>query len=58
MGLITYLKETKAELRHVSWPTQKQTINFTVLVVAISIVTGLLLGLMDYLFLGAIERII
>ncbi|HSE34589.1 MAG TPA: preprotein translocase subunit SecE [Candidatus Paceibacterota bacterium] len=57
MGLITYLKETKAELRHVSWPTQKQTINFTVLVIAISLVTGLVLGLMDYLFLGAIKNL-
>lgn len=50
MNLITYLKETRAELRHVTWPTRQQTINYTVIVVAISVVTGLFLGLLDFGF--------
>lgn len=50
MNLITYLKETRAELRHVTWPTRQQTVNYTIIVIAISIVTGLFLGLLDFGF--------
>lgn len=58
MGLINYLRETKAELRHVTWPTRQQAINYTIIVLAISIGTGLFLGLLDYLFAQGLERII
>lgn len=37
-------------MKHVSWPTQSQTVNFTIMVLAISIFTGLLLGLFDVIF--------
>ena len=50
MSLIDYIKDTRGELRHVSWPTQKQAIAYTVLVLAISVVTAVFLGLFDYLF--------
>ncbi len=50
MSLGQYLKDTKAEVQHVSWPTQRQAIVFTVFVVAFSLVIALLLGLADFLF--------
>ena len=50
MGFIGYLRDTRAELRHVSWPTRAQTINYTIIVLAISIGTGLFLGLLDFVF--------
>ncbi len=45
-----FLKGTREEMKHVTWPTRKQTINHTLLVIGISIVVALLLGLFDYLF--------
>ena len=45
-----YLKETRAELRHVNWPTRRQTVAFTVLVICVSLVTAFYLGAFDYLF--------
>ena len=48
--LLTYLRDTHGELKHVSWPTQRQTVLYTALVIAISIVTSLYLGLFDFLF--------
>ncbi len=48
---INYLKDTKAELSHVSWPTQKQASVFTALVIIISVLTAIYLGLFDRLFL-------
>ena len=58
MSFIDYLKDTRAELRHVAWPTQTQTIVFTVLVVAISVFVSLYLGVFDYLFTGILERFV
>ena len=56
MGRFTqYLRDTKGELKHVSWPTQKQTLVFTVLVIAISIVVSLYLGLFDFIFTTALD---
>ena len=48
--LTEYLKETKAELKHVSWPTKNQAILFTIIVVAFSIIVAVFLGAFDYIF--------
>lgn len=53
-----YLRDTRAELRHVAWPTRTQTVVFTSLVVAISIFVSVYLGLFDYLFTGILERVV
>jgi preprotein translocase subunit SecE len=45
-----YLKETKGELKHVSWPTKNQAIIFTVIVVVFSLVVATILGAFDYIF--------
>ncbi len=58
MGLFDYLRDTRAELRHVSWPTRQQTINNTILVVAISIVVALFLGALDYGFGDVLKRLL
>ena len=50
MSIKEYIQETRAELIHVSWPTRKQAIVFTIVVIIISIVTAFFLGAFDYLF--------
>lgn len=45
-----YLRDTRAELRHVSWPTQHQAIVYTALVIGISAVAAAILGAFDYAF--------
>ncbi len=57
-GIGQYLKDTQGELRHVAWPTQLQTIVYTVLVALISIGVALYLGLFDYLFTTGLARVI
>lgn len=52
---VEYLKETKGEMKHVSWPTKEQTIAFTALVIAISLVASGILGLFDGIFKKALE---
>jgi len=50
MKIGEYLRETKGELKHVSWPTRKQAIAYTLLVVVISVITAIYLGVFDALF--------
>jgi preprotein translocase subunit SecE len=48
MNISNYFKETKAELKEVSWPTLSQTIMFTVAVVVLSLVVATILGAVDF----------
>ncbi len=48
--LINYLKGTRSELKQVNWPTRRQTLNFTLLVIGISIFVATVLGGADKLF--------
>jgi preprotein translocase subunit SecE len=57
-NLLNYLHATRGELKHVSWPTQRQTIIYTVLVIVISLVTAFYLGALDFLFARALNFIL
>ncbi|MEX0931693.1 MAG: preprotein translocase subunit SecE [Candidatus Paceibacterota bacterium] len=50
MGLFEYISETRGEMKHVSWPTRKQTIMYTTLVILISAIVAMYLGALDFLF--------
>jgi preprotein translocase subunit SecE len=50
MNLSEYIKETRAEMAHVTWPSRKQAISYAVAVIAVSILTALFLALFDYIF--------
>ncbi len=58
MKLVQYFKDTLGELKHVTWPTTKQAINYTILVIAISIAVAFILGFFDYIFTLGLEKII
>jgi len=47
---INYLKDTRAELKHVAWPTQRQAIIYTALVIGISILVAVFTGFFDFIF--------
>ena len=51
-----YFVGSYQEMRKVSWPTKKQTINYSVLVIGLSVGMSLFLGILDYFFnLGITE---
>ena len=52
---ISYLKDTQAELKHVAWPTQRQAIIATALVIGISILVSLFVGAFDFVFSRVID---
>jgi len=56
--LINYIKESKDELKKVIWPSRKETIKYTLLVIGISIVTAIFLGAIDFGLNIVVEKII
>ena len=48
--IIQFFQEAKVELLKVNWPTKKQTFNYTMLVVAVSIAVAGFLGGLDSVF--------
>lgn len=55
---IKYVKSTTVELKQVSWPSQRQAIMYTALVVGISAVVALYVGAFDYVFSQFINSLI
>ena len=56
MSFTQYIKDTKVELKHVAWPTQTQTIIYTILVIGISILISLYIGFFDFLFTRGLDE--
>ncbi|MDH4330495.1 MAG: preprotein translocase subunit SecE [Candidatus Moranbacteria bacterium] len=48
--IVKFIGEAKVELFKVNWPTKKQTINYTVIILGISLFMAIFLGGLDYLF--------
>lgn len=53
-----YLKQALAELKKVVWPTRQQVVKLTLIVIGVSIITGLFIGGLDYLFTRLIGLIV
>ncbi|MEK7603675.1 MAG: preprotein translocase subunit SecE [Patescibacteria group bacterium] len=47
---IQFLKEVRQELSKVSWPTRSQIVQYTWMVIAISLAVAIFLGLLDFIF--------
>jgi len=48
--VMQFFIEAKAEMLKVNWPTRKQTVNYTLLVVAVSVAVAGFLGGLDSIF--------
>lgn len=56
--LTKYFKDTAAEMKQVSWPTQQQAAFYTLLVMVISGVVALYIGAFDFVFSKAINFVV
>lgn len=50
MRITDYVKATQAEMKHVNWPSRAQTVQFTTMVIAVSLATSAVLGVADFVF--------
>ena len=51
-----FFKEVYAESKYITWPTRKQTMYFTIAVLAISVIIAYYLGALDFLFSKGLEK--
>lgn len=57
-GLGSFFQETKAELKKVTWPTKKETMRHTGMVIIISLALAAFIGLVDYVFTIGLDKLI
>jgi preprotein translocase subunit SecE len=50
MKITQYIKDTRAEMAHVTWPSRKQAVSYAIVVVLVSVVVAFMLGFFDYVF--------
>jgi len=56
--IINYLKEVRLEMKKINWPTKKETLKYTLLVIGVSLTIAVFLGLFDFLFTLILNKII
>ena len=56
--VLDYIRESKAELNKVTWPTKQQLWYSTVVVVIVTLIASAYLGLVDLLLTGLFSKII
>ena len=54
----TYFRGVKAELKKVIWPTKKELINYTGIVIIISTIIAITVGILDLIIHGGLGLII
>jgi preprotein translocase subunit SecE len=57
-ALVRYLRETRGEIRKVTWPTRQESWRLTAIVIAVTILTAAFLWLFDTIFSGSIQFLI
>lgn len=56
--LTNYLRESYQELKKVVWPTRRETINHTMVVIGISLGVAAFLGVLDFIITWVLEKYI
>ena len=46
----TYFKEVRVEMAKVKWPTKNNTVNYTIIVIGVSLAVAAFLGALDFIF--------
>jgi preprotein translocase SecE subunit len=49
-SFVTYLKNVRAELSHVVWPSRRQSLSHVALIVLISAITAVFIAVLDHFF--------
>ena len=55
---VSFFKEVRLELKKVNWPTKKETLKYTFIVIVVSAVVAAFLGGLDFIFSALINKFI
>lgn len=56
MPVAEFLKDTRAEISRIHWPSRRKSALLTALVVVVSLVVAAYLGALDFVFTEALEQ--
>lgn len=56
--ITVYLKEVRAELKKVNWPTKQETIKYTLVVIGVSLAVMIFLGGLDFFFTWLLDKFV
>lgn len=54
----SFLSETRSELKKVTWPTRQEVIRLTGVVIAVSVIVGVFIGGLDFVFTELLQFIL
>lgn len=57
-SVFKYFRDTRAELRKVTWPTQEEAKNLTIIIAIATVVMAVFLGTLDYIFQTVVGYVI
>ncbi len=57
-NLISYIKNVVGEMKHVVWPSTREGIAHTLLIIGLSVAIGLFIALLDHMFATGLNLII
>jgi preprotein translocase subunit SecE len=55
---VTFVRQTYDELKQVVWPTRKEIFRLTTIVILLSVLMGLYIGGLDWVFTKALELLL
>ncbi len=56
--MFQFFGEVVSELKKVTWPSRQETIRLTLLVIAVSVAIGVVLGVLDLLFTRLLDIVL
>jgi len=56
--ITTFLKEVHLEMKKVNWPTRKETIRYTLMVIGVVFAVAIFLGGFDFIFRALLDYFI
>ena len=57
-AILTYLHHVRDELGHVVWPTPRQAVAHTLMIILVSIAVAILVAGVDYLLTTAVSSVV
>jgi preprotein translocase subunit SecE len=57
-AVVRYFRETRGELRKVTWPTRQESQRLTAIVLGVTAVMAIFLGLLDFIFSRSIQTLV
>mgnify|MGYP001587117026 CR=1 FL=1 len=56
--IIIFFKEVKVDVKKINWPTRKELIRYTLIVITVSLAVAFFLGAIDIIIQQLLERFI